>query len=85
MGRCPGMAMQITPLPTTAAPNALPQDTAVKAGPQSVMAQASPPVTQRAIDPAPKSERGNKSRSNGDKAKGGGKNGGRGGNVNLRV
>ena len=78
--------MQVPPLPPAAVPNAtLPQEAAAKAVPQ-VLAQASAPVIQRAVDPSQKSDRGQKSRSNGDRAKGGGKTGGgRGGSVNFKV
>lgn len=77
--------MQVPPLPVPVAPNALPTE-AAKTVPH-VQAQASVPVTQRAIDPSPKSERGNKTRSNGDRAKGGkgSDTDKRGGSVNLRV
>ena len=78
--------MQVTPLPTPVMPVALPQD-AAKAVPQQIQTQAAVPITQRAVDPSPSSDRGQQSRSNGDKAKGGGQGGGekRGGSVNIRV
>jgi hypothetical protein len=78
--------MQVTPLPLPVTPNAaLPQDAVAKTMP-NVVAQASTPVIQRAVDPSSKSERGQQSRSNGDRAKGGGKSGEqRGGSVNMRV
>lgn len=79
--------MQVTPVPLPILPNASPQDVAAKTA-APVLAQASAPVIQRAIDPAPKSERGQQSRSNGDRSKGGGKSGSdekRGGSVNIKV
>ena len=78
--------MQVPPLPPAAVPNAtLPQEAVAKAVPQ-VMAQASAPVIQRAVDPSQKSDRSQQSRSNSDRAKGGGKaGGGRGGSVNFKV
>jgi hypothetical protein len=79
--------MQVTPVPVPVIPNALPQETAAKAA-APVLAQAAAPVIQRAVDPTSKSDRGQQARSNGDRAKGGGKSGGdekRGGSVNLRV
>ena len=80
--------MDIPPVQTPVLPPALPQD-AAKTVPQ-VQAQAATPIVQRAVDPAPRSERGQQSRSNGDKAKGGqtgGQGGGKsgGGTVNIRV
>jgi hypothetical protein len=76
--------MQVTPLPAPILPTAQPQDVA-KTVPQ-VQAQAATPLTQRAVDPSPRSERGNQPRSNGEKSKGG-QGGGdkRGGSVNIRV
>ncbi len=51
-----------------------------------VQAQAVAPLTQRAVDPAKKNDRGNRSRNNEEKSKGGkGEQGGRGGTVNIRV
>lgn len=76
--------MQVTPVPVPVLPNALPQETVAKTA-APVLAQAAAPVIQRAIDPSPKSERGQQSRSNGDRAKGGGNGGKRGSSVNLRV
>ena len=80
--------MQVTPVPIPVIPNASPQDVVAKTA-TPVLAQASAPVIQRAIDPSSKSDRGQKSRSNGDRAKGGGKasggEGDRGKTVNLRV
>ncbi len=77
--------MEITPPPSIPpVPGALPQDAVAKAIPQ-IATQAVTPITQRAIDPSGKTDRGNKPRSNGDKAKGGDKNSGRGGSVNLKV
>ena len=76
--------MQVTPLPTPVMPTALPQD-AVKTVPQ-VQSQAATPLIQRAVDPSPRSDRGQETRSNSEKAKGG-QGGGdkRGGSVNIRV
>lgn len=76
--------MQVPPLPTPAVPTAMPQEAAAKAVPQ-VQAQAAAPVIQRAVDPAPKSEKGNQSRTNGEKAGAQGNSGKRGGSVNIRV
>ena len=76
--------MQVTPVPVPIVPNALPQETVAKTA-APILAQASTPVIQRAVDPSPKSERGQQTRSNGDRAKGGGNDGKRGGSVNLRV
>jgi hypothetical protein len=77
--------MQVTPLPVPAVPTNLPQETAARSI-APVLAQATTPVTQRAVDPSSKSERNQQSRSNGDKAKGGGSGGKQlGGSVNLRV
>ena len=80
--------MQVPPLPPVTVPNAtLPQEAVAKAVPQ-VIAQASAPVIQRAVDPSQKSDRGQNTRSNSDRAKGGGKaaaSGGRGGSVNFKV
>ena len=77
--------MQVTPLPPVPiTPGAVPQET-VKVLPQ-VQAQASAPITQRAVDPSNKSDRGNRSRSNSDRGKGGGSDqSGRGGSVNIKV
>jgi hypothetical protein len=75
--------MQVPPLPPVpVTAGVMPQETIARAVPQ-VQAQAASPIIQRAVDPSSKSERGNKSRSNGDRAKGGGS--GRGGSVNIRV
>jgi len=78
--------MQVTPLPPQlVTPGAVPQETIAKTMAQ-VQAQASAPIIQRAVDPSSKSDRGHKSRSNGDRAKGGGSGkGGRGSSVNIRV
>ena len=78
--------MQVTPLPPVpVTPGAVPQEAVTKILPQ-VQAQSAAPIIQRAVDPSSKSDRGNKSRSNGDRAKGeGGNKGGRGGSVNIRV
>jgi hypothetical protein len=67
----------------------MPQDAVSRALPQ-IQAQASQPLVQRAIDPSPRSERGNQPRTNGEKSKGGGNatgsaGGKRGGSVNIRV
>jgi len=79
-----GKAMQVTPIPPPVMPAALPQD-AAKVVPQ-VQTQAAVPITQRAVDPAPRSDRGQQTRSNGDRAKGGQSDGDkRGGSVNIRV
>jgi len=76
--------MQVTPLQAPVVPVALPQD-AAKTVPQ-VQSQAAAPLIQRAVDPSQRSDRGEHTRSNGDKAKGG-QGGGdkRGGAVNIRV
>jgi hypothetical protein len=82
-----GVLMQVPPIPAPTVPGAMPQDAVAKTLPQ-VQAQSGAPVIQRAIDPSPRSERGNKSRSRGDKGKGGGSSSGgnqRGGSVNIRV
>jgi hypothetical protein len=76
--------MQVTSLPTPVIPNAMPQEAVAKTMP-NVVAQASPPLIQRAVDPSSKAERGQQSRSNRDKAKGGGKEGERGRSINFRV
>jgi hypothetical protein len=77
--------MQVPPIPAPVLPGALPQDAVAKTLPQ-IQAQSGAPVIQRAVDPSPRSERGKKSRSNGDKGKGGSSGGGqRGGSVNIRV
>jgi len=77
--------MQVIPPQAPVVPGILPQDAVVKAVPQ-IQAQASQPLTQRAIDPSSRSERGNSSRNNGDKAKGGSdQTGKRGGSINIRV
>ena len=81
--------MQIPSVPP-ALINPLPQDVAAKAVPAL---SAAPALIQRAIDPAPKSEKFNQTRNNRDRAKGGdhpdsngkGKKDGRGGSVNLKV
>jgi len=79
--------MDVTPLQAPVIPAALPTD-AARIVPQ-IQAQAAAPLTPRAVDPSPRSERGSESRSNGDKAKGGqggyGETGKRGGSVNIRV
>ena len=75
--------MQVTPLPVPVVPVALPQD-AAKTVPQ-VQSQAAVPLIQRAVDPSPRSDRGQQPRSNGDRAKGGGGEDKRGGSVNIRV
>ena len=59
--------MQVTPLPVPVVPLLQPQDVA-KAIPQ-VQSQAAAPLTQRAVDPAPRSDRGQQTRSNGDRAR----------------
>jgi hypothetical protein len=82
--------MQIPSIPPPIVTNTLAQDVVAKAVPN---VQAAPPLMQRAIDPSPKSEKFNQTRSNKDRAKGGGRNnseGGdgedkRGGSVNIRV
>ena len=71
----------LPPLPV--APGALPPEALARAVPQ-IQAQAAAPIIQRAVDPSGHSERGNKSRSNEERSKGGGKSG-RGGSVNIRV
>ncbi len=82
--------MQVTPLPAPVLPTATTQDVVTKAV-SAVQAQASAPVTQRAIDPSQKSDRGGQSRSNSDRAKGGAKSPAgdetidRGGSLNIRV
>ncbi|MDP9127410.1 MAG: hypothetical protein M3N08_04005 [Pseudomonadota bacterium] len=81
--------MQVTPAPGPIVPNVLPQDAVAKTA-APVLAQASAPLIQRAVDPTGKSDRGHQSRSNGDRAKGGGNadkghSAGRGDTVNLRV
>jgi hypothetical protein len=78
--------MQVTPPLPVPIPNAaLPQEAVAKVIPQ-IASQASAPVTQRAVDPSSKSDRGHQSRSNSDRAKGGGKsNSERGRSINLRV
>jgi hypothetical protein len=80
--------MQITPAPPPIVPNPSPQDMAAKTA-APVLAQATTPVTQRAVDPTSKSDRGQKTRSNGERAKGGGKEGAgdeeRGHSVNIKV
>ncbi len=76
--------MQVPPLQAPVVTTALPQEAAAKAMPQ-VQAQAVAPLTQRAVDPAPRSERGNQSRSNTEKRSGDGGGGKRGGSVNIRV
>ena len=77
--------MQVTPsVPLPVVPNALPQEAVAKTMP-NVVAQASPPVIQRAVDPSHKTGRGQQPRSNGDKAKGGGKAGERGSSIDKRV
>ena len=78
--------MQVNPVPPVPlAAGAVPQEAVTKVLPQ-VQAQATAPITQRAVDPSGKSDRGNKTRSNGDRGKGGrGDDGSRGGNVNIRV
>jgi hypothetical protein len=79
--------MQVPPIPPAVVPGALQPDAVAKTLPQ-IQAQASVPVTQRAIDPSRQGDRGKKSRGNGDKSKGGGGgNGGgnRGGSVNIKV
>jgi len=76
--------MQVTPLPGPVLPNALPQEVVAKT--PAIQAQASAPLIQRAVDPSPKSGRGQQTRSNSDKAKGGASDSGkRGGSVNIRV
>lgn len=81
--------MQVTPIPVQIVPSTLPQDAVVRALPQ-IQAQAVNPQTTRAVDPSSKSYNSHQSRSNGDRAKGGGRSegrngGGRGGNLNIRV
>ncbi len=78
--------MQVTnlpPLPANALVGVTP-DAATRVLPQ-IQSQAAQPMIQRAVDPANKPDRGNKSRSNGDRAKGGGDKPGRGNSVNIRV
>lgn len=76
--------MQVPPIPQPVNPVASP-DAAVKAAAQ-VQAQAAKPLLQRAVDPASKSEQGNRSRSNSDKSKGErSQENDRGGSVNIRV
>ena len=79
-----GVSMQVPPVPAPLVPGATPQETVARTLPQ-IQAQASAPVTQRAIDPSPRSERGKKTRSNSDKKKGGSGDGQRGSSVNIRV
>ena len=63
--------MQVTPLPPLpVTAGGVPQETIAKTIPQ-VQAQAAAPIIQRAVNPSTKSERGTKSRSNGDRGKGG--------------
>ncbi len=76
--------MQVTPVPLPILPGAAPQDAMARTMPH-IQAQASTPLIQRAVDPSPRSERGHRSRSNGDKAKGGDSDGSRGKSVNIRV
>jgi hypothetical protein len=76
--------MQVTPLPMPVLPNALPPDAVAKMVPH-IQAQASAPLTQRAVDPSSKSERGNQSRTNAEKAKGGDGGDRRSGSVNIKV
>lgn len=78
--------MQVTPLPPVpVTPGAVPQEAVTKVLPQ-VQAQSAAPIIQRAIDPSTKSDRGNRSRSNGERAKGGDSDkGGRGNSVNIKV
>jgi hypothetical protein len=78
--------MQVAPLPIPVLSTALPQDAVARAIPQ-VQAQAAAPLLQRAVDPSPSSERGQKSKTNQEKAAGGkgGGDGKRGGTVNIRV
>jgi hypothetical protein len=77
--------MQITPLPTPPLPTALPQEAVTKAIPQVQAEAVAQSLISRAVDPSPRSEKGHKSRSNGDKAKGGASDSNRGKKVNLRV
>jgi len=82
--------MQVTPIPVPVLPTALPAQDAVARVAGQVQAQAAAPLLQRAVDPSPKSERGQNSKSNQKKnaGKGGSQNGGegkRGGSVNIRV
>ena len=60
--------MQIPSIPPPIVTNTLPQDIVAKAVPNM---QAAPPLVQRAVDPAPKSEKFNQTRSNKDRSKGG--------------
>jgi hypothetical protein len=60
--------MQIPSIPPPIVTNTLPQDIVAKAVPNM---QAAPPLVQRAIDPSPKSEKFNQTRSNRDRSKGG--------------
>jgi hypothetical protein len=62
--------MQIPSLPPPLMGNTLPQDIVAKAVPNL---QAAPPLLQRAINPAPKSEKNNQSRNNKDRRNGGGR------------
>lgn len=78
--------MQMTPIPPPL-PTATPQDLATKAVPH-VQAQASAPLTRGAVDPSPRGEGSNKTRSNAEKSKGGGRGGSGksgGGSVNIQV
>ena len=82
--------MQIPSIPAPIVTNILPQDVVNKAVPN---VQAAPPLLQNAVDPSRKSEKFNQTRSNKDRAKGGGRapqgdtGGGddRGGSVNIKV
>lgn len=80
--------MQVPPIPPPL-PTATPQDLATKAVPH-VQAQASAPLTRGAVDPSPRGEGSNKTRSNADKAKNSGGRGGGSGksggsSVNIQV
>ncbi|MER2520267.1 MAG: hypothetical protein ABTQ34_06225 [Bdellovibrionales bacterium] len=80
--------MQLTPILPPPLPTATPQDLATKAVPH-IQAQASAPLTRAAVDPSPRGEGSHKSRSNAEKAKGGGRGGSSGGkggsSVNIQV
>lgn len=80
--------MQVTPVPVPVLPSLPTQDVVAKTLP-AIQAQAATPVTQRAVDPSHRSDRGNKTRSNNDRAKGGDRgnsdSGKSGSTVNIRV
>ncbi len=76
--------MQVIPTPPVpVVPGAVPQETLNKSLPQ-LQAQSAAPIIQRAVDPSNKADRDHKSRSNGDRAKGGASSpSGRGGAVKV--